>query len=698
MSFTREITIGNREIKLEFQKYAKQANSAVMVTCGDTQILVTVCAEKEAKPGTDFFPLGVDYIEKSYAAGRIPGGFRKREGRPGDKETLIARVIDRPLRPCFPEGYRNETVITCIVVSYDEKTSTAPLCVLGASAALMASDIPFDGPVAALHVGMKDGDYVLDPIAEGEENLELDLNLACKEDAVLMVEAGANFLSEEKMLEAINYSHNLMQPLIELQKEIRKEIGKEKMQPKQVGIIDPELFSKVEAAAKDKLIDAMGIANKQERSKTVSQICADMKTELNTEGTDSMAGAIGDCLKKIQSNHMRSMILDDKKRIDGRAPNDVRQITCEIGNLKRAHGSSLFTRGETQALASVTLGAAEDMQRTDSLDSGDLKERFFLHYNFPPFSVGEARMMRNPGRREIGHGALAQRALEPIIPDFHEFGYTMRVVSEVLESNGSSSMATVCSGSMALLDAGVPIKAPIAGIAMGLVKEGEKYTVLSDILGDEDHLGDMDFKVCGNSEGITALQMDIKIGGITQEIMGEALSQAKEGRLHILGKMAEATTKPGELADNAPRIFKLKVGNDKIRDLIGPGGKNIKRITADTGVKIDIDDNGIISIVAPDATSAEAAKSMIRSSTTNPEVGEVYLGKVVRVVDFGAFIELRPGMEGLCHISQLDEARVKKVEDILKNGDEVMVKILDIDRQGRIKLSRKDAIGQKPTN
>ncbi|MFK7824989.1 MAG: polyribonucleotide nucleotidyltransferase [Oligoflexales bacterium] len=695
MSTIREVTINNRIIKFEFDKFAKQANGTVMVSSGGTQVLVTVCAAKEANPNTDFFPLGVDYIEKSYAVGKIPPGFVKREGKPGDLATLTARVLDRPLRPCFPKDFRNETVITATVLSYEFGYSPSTLALMGASTALMISDIPFDGPVAGLRLGLKDGQYLIDP-PEGAEG-DLDLNIACKPDAVLMVEAGANFLSEQEMLDAIEHAHDAMKPLFDMQLEVQKEIGKPKWElaPKAE---NSELLAQVKEVAQPLLREFFAISNKQTRNEALSKGKADVVERLNPENDPSLATEIKELWSKLKSEHMRSMILKDKVRIDQRGLKDIRTISCETNILQSAHGSSLFTRGETQALASVTLAADEDQQRIETLWDSDHRQRFMLHYNFPPFCVGEARMQRSPGRREIGHGTLARKALIPVIPEVSKFGYTIRIVSETLESNGSSSMAAVCSGTMALMQAGVPIKEPVAGIAMGLVKEEEEYSILSDILGDEDHLGDMDFKVCGTADKITALQMDIKIGGITKDIMREALEQAKEGRLHILGKMNATISQPEEeVAPHAPRIFKLKIKQDKIRDLIGPGGKSIKKITSETGVKMDIEEEGLISIVAPNATAAQAAKSMIRAFTSNPQVGDVFLGKAVRLTDFGVFIEIKPGLDGLCHITQLSDQKVKNTEEVLKLGDEVLVKVIDIDRQGRIKLSRKEAFGQKPS-
>ena len=694
MSLIREVMINDRTIRFEFNKFAKQANGSVMVTSGKTQVLVTVCAAQEAAPDVDFFPLGVDYIEKAYAVGKVPAGFVKREGKPGELATLTARVIDRPLRPCFPKGYRNETVVTATVLSYEHGHSPASLALTGASAALMVSDIPFDGPVASLRLGMKDGQYLIDP-PEGQEG-DLDLNIACKPDAVLMVEAAANFLTEEQMLEAIAVAHNSMKPFFDMQLEVRQEIGKPKWDIA-ADPVDEALVDRVAGFGIPLLKEAFVISDKIMRGRALSEAGKKVIAELNPEADAKKTAAIRCAWGACKSRYMRQMILKDRVRIDQRNLDQVRPISCETGLIEKAHGSSLFTRGETQALATVTLAAEEDQQRLETMWNQDGRQRFMLHYNFPPFCVGEARMQRSPGRREIGHGHLARRALLPVIPELEDFGFTIRLVSETLESNGSSSMAAVCSGTMALMQAGVPIKAPVAGIAMGLIKEGDDYAILSDILGDEDHLGDMDFKVCGTAEAITALQMDIKIGGLNQDIMKEALAQARQGRLHILEKLkAEIAAPAAEVAPHAPRIFRLKIRQDKIRDLIGPGGKNIKRITSETSVRMDIDDHGLIAIVAPDAASAQAAKSMIRAFTSTPQVGDVYLGKAVRLTDFGVFIEIKPGVDGLCHITQLSDQKIKSADEVVKAGDEVLVKVVDIDRQGRIKLSRKEAFGEKP--
>jgi polyribonucleotide nucleotidyltransferase len=694
MSLVKEVQVGNKTIKFEFNKYAKQAAGSVMVSCGDTQVLVAVCAADDPKADQDFFPLTVDYFERFYATGRIPGGFFKRETKPSDHEVLMSRVIDRPLRPLFPEHFLNDVMVTCTVMSYDPAHNPAPLALMGASACLMISDVPFDGPVAALRIGMKDGQYILDP-KTGDEG-DLDLNIAAKPGALLMVEAGANFLTEEQMLDAINHAHKLMEPVFAMQIALQKEIGKEKRKVSPPAW-DAEVVKKVNEMATPMTKKAFMIQAKTERKNALSVLTKDVLSAANPTGDSSTSKQIKKMLEEVQFKVMRGTIIEERKRIDGRGLTDIRPIACEVGVLKRPHGSALFTRGETQALASVTLGSADDEQRLDNLATPGAFKNFMLHYNFPGYSVGECKPNRGPGRREVGHGALAERALLQVMPDKSKFGYTVRLVSEILESNGSSSMASVCAGTMALLKAGVPIQEPVAGIAMGLIKEGDKFAILSDILGDEDHLGDMDFKVCGGQNGITALQMDIKIGGLTREILTQALAQAKEGRRHILGKMALAITTPGELSDYAPRIFQVKIKPDRVRDLIGPGGKNIKKIVADTGVKLDVTDDGMISIVAMDVPSAEAAKKMIRSVTSDPEIGAIYLGVVKKIMDFGAFVEIKPGTEGLCHISQLDNARVERTEDVCKEGDEMLVKVLEIDRQGKIKLSRKEALGKKPT-
>lgn len=695
MSLIKEVQVGGKTVTFEFQKYAKQANGSTLVTCGDTQVLVTVCASDEPKDGQDFFPLTVDYVEKFYAVGKIPGGFVKRETRPSERENLTARVIDRPLRPSFPKDYLCDTHIVATVMSYDGENHPAILALLGASTALMISDIPFNGPVAALRVGYKNGEFVLNgPINDPES--ELELNIAANPDAVLMVEASANFLSEQKMIDAITFAHDSMKPIFEMQEQVQKEIGV----PKRDLVVeqtDQSLWDKVQSAGKAPTLDAFAVKDKQMRGKALKAVGKKLKQELNPEGNSETGHKVQEYYEKLKYNLMRSMILDDKVRIDGRSFSDIRPISCETGIIRRTHGSALFTRGETQSICTVTLGSAEDEQRIDTILTPGLSKGFMLHYNFPPFSVGEARPLRAPGRREIGHGTLAENALTAVLPTKRDFGYTIRLVSEITESNGSSSMATVCGGTMAMLDAGVPLKAPVAGIAMGLVKEGDKYAVLSDILGDEDHLGDMDFKVTGSEEGITALQMDIKIDGLPRQILEEALEQAKQGRKFILGKIRECIETPNEISEWAPRIFQISIKTDKIKDLIGPGGKTIKQLVADFGVKIDIEDKGIVSIIAPDNETAEAVKKQIRAITADPVVGDIVMGTVKRIMDFGAFVEIKPGTEGLLHISQLEDRRVAQVSDVVQEGEQVMVKILDVDRQGKIKLSRKEALGKKPT-
>lgn len=693
MSIIKQVQVGDLNIKLEFQKFAKQANASVMVTCDDTQILVTVCAADNPTKGQDFFPLTVDYFEKFYAAGKIPGGFFKREAKPSDRETLMARVIDRSLRPCFPKEYLCETFITVTVVSYDSRHHPAPLAILGASCALMISDIPFNGPVGALYIGADENtNFIIDP---GELNLtKLDLIVAARPGGILMVEAGSNFLTEEQIINAIEFAQASMSSLFSIQLELQKEIGCNKRQIP-VKQVDSQIKNFIDSK-KNQIIDIFNIKEKKQRNKSFSTLLQSIILELNPDEDIEKSVEIKEYFEHIKSDYMRSLIINEQKRIDGRVLEEIRPINCEIGVLKRPHGSALFTRGETQALASITLGAAEDEQRLDNLVTPEATKRFILHYNFPPFSVGEARPHRSTGRREIGHGALAERALKNVIPSEEEFGYTIRLVSEILESNGSSSMATVCAGTLALLHAGVPIKTPIAGVAMGLIKDNEKFFILTDILGDEDHLGDMDFKVCGSLNGITALQMDIKVDGISKEILIKALDQAKKAREFILQKITSTIDKPAKLSDYAPKIFNLKIKPDKIKDLIGPNGKHIKKIIANTGVKINIEEDGCVVIVANDNSAAEEAKKLIRQYTTDPEIGEIFLGTIKKVLDFGVIVELKPGVEGLCHISQLENKRIQNIFDTYSEGMEILVKVIDIDNNGRLKLSRKDAMGSKP--
>lgn len=691
-SIIEKIEVGGRQIELEAEKFARQADGAVMVTGGNTQVLVTVCGEDEDSDN-DFFPLTVDYIEKYYAAGRIPGGYNKREARPSSLEMVTARVIDRTLRPNFPKGFMRNTQVICTVLSFDPEYDPAVLSLLGASAALTISGIPFLEPVAGLRIGANAADeFTIFP--NEEEMKTLDLFLSAKEKALVMVEATANFLNEQKVLEAMTFGHNTLQPMLAAQQRLREQCGKDKQE-----FVTKELDAQLKEEIKDQHLDAIATAlqvkEKTARRKKLKMVKKDILAAYEENERTAEAAEV---YEELVYEHVRGLILRDKTRIDGRAPADIRPLSCEVGVLKAPHGSALFTRGETQALATVTLGSGDDEQRYETLSSQNSSRHFMLHYNFPPFSVGETRRLMGLSRREIGHGYLAERALSHVMPEQSDFGYTIRVVSDVLESNGSSSMASVCAGTMALLCAGVPIKRHVAGVAMGLVSDGDEPVVLSDILGDEDHLGDMDFKVCGDEKGISALQMDIKIAGLDQETLSKALEQARQGRLTILRKLQETVSKPHDLPLNAPRIISIKVSESKIRDLIGPGGKMIKKLTAETGTKIDIEDNGVVRVASPDLARAEAAKAMILAIVTDPEIGSVHLGLVKKTTEFGAFVEIKPGVEGLCHISQLEDHRVEKVTDVLKEGDEVMVKVIEIDRQGRLKLSRKEAFGQSPVN
>ena len=708
MYIKESVTIGGKELSIETGKMAKQADGAVVVRYGDTMVLVTAVANENPREGVDFLPLTVEYTEKTAAAGKIPGGYFKREGRPTEKEILTCRLIDRPSRPLFPKMWRNETQVIGTVLSFDKENPSDVLAMVGASCALHLSDIPWAGPYAAVRVaraGAAEGHrFIVNPTFAETEASDLDIVVAANRDAIVMVEGGAGQLSEEVMIDALLFAHQSCQPILDLIEKLRAATGKEKrvfVQKEK----DPALAARVAELGQDKMRQAVQIKEKQARYSTVAEVekqlleqllqeknASTLEAAVQKELTKEINGAIHDLHKKI----VRKMTVDEGFRIDGRKHDEIRQITCEVGLIPRTHGSSLFTRGETQALVSTTLGTAQDVQRIDSL-MGDVTKRFMLHYNFPPFSTGEAKMMRSASRREIGHGHLAERALARILPTYEDFPYTIRVVSEILESNGSSSMASVCGGCLSLMDAGVPILEPVAGIAMGLIKEGAEIAVLSDILGDEDHLGDMDFKVTGTKHGITALQMDIKIQGLSREILQKALHQAKQGRLFILGKMAEALGAPREeLSKHAPRIFTINIKPDRIRDVIGPGGKMIRAIIEQTGVAIDVEDDGTISIASSDDTSAKKAIDIIKGLTTEPEVGQFYMGVVRRIVDFGAFVEILPGTDGLIHISELDNKRVAKVTDVLKEGDEVMVKVISIDRQGKIRLSRKEALGATP--
>ena len=690
---TVQVECGGRTISISTGKMAKQANGAVVVRSGDTVVLVTAVAAKSSKEGQDFFPLTVNYQEKAYAGGKIPGGFFKREGRPSENETLTSRLIDRPIRPLFPEHFLNETQVMATVVSADHDNDPAILSMIGASAALEISDIPFSGPIAGVKVGRIEGRFIANPTADELERSDIEIIVAASRDAVIMVEGGAATVSEEDMLEAVFFGHASVQPILSAQEELRKMAGVAKRETPQIEV-DEDLKARVRELGYDKIKEAVRVRSKVERHNRIDAIIDEVLSMLDEDG--ERAKEIKGFLDDFAYELVREHILKDGVRIDGRDSRSIRLITSEVGLLPRAHGSALFTRGETQALVASTLGTSIDEQRIDSL-YGENRKRFLLHYNFPPFSVGETSFRLAPGRREIGHGMLAERALERVLPKHEEFPYTIRIVSDVLESNGSSSMATVCGGSLAMMDAGIPICSPVAGIAMGLIKEDDDVAILSDILGDEDHLGDMDFKVAGTAEGVTALQMDIKISGVSREIMRKALAQAREGRLHILDRMAETISKSREeLSPYAPRITTIFIKTEKIRDVIGTGGKNIRGITEATGVTIDIEDSGKINIASSDQDACDRAIKMIRDLTAEAEEGKLYMGTVKKIMEFGAFVEIFPGTDGLVHISELDKERVKNVTDILKEGDKVLVKCIGIDKQGKIKLSRKEALGAIP--
>lgn len=686
--------LSGRVLTIEAGKLAKQAGGAVTVSYGETVVLVTAVGSVQVREGIDFLPLTVDYREMLYAAGRIPGSFFRREiGRPSEKETLTSRLIDRPLRPLFPKGYRYETQVIATVLSVDQENEPDILALIGASAALEMSDIPFAGPIAGVRVGRINGQLVLNPTSVQLADSDINIVVAGSKNAIVMVEGGGQVVPEEVMLEAIFFAHEGLQPILQLQAEIREAVGKPKRVVPDV-VEDEALKTRIMEIAGDDLRRAITIGAKMERGERLRAI-EQMVVSALLPDYEGREGEIKKLFYVLEKETVRAMIVKEKRRIDGRGFKDIRPISCEVGVLPRTHGSALFTRGETQVIAVTTLGTSEDEQRIESL-SGTTFRRFMLHYNFPPFCVGEVRMMRGPGRRDIGHGALAERAIAVVLPAQEEFPYTIRLVSDVLESNGSSSMATVCGASLSLMDAGVSIKTMVAGIAMGLIKEGEEIIVLTDILGDEDHLGDMDFKVAGTDQGITALQMDIKIKGLTKEIMKTALEQAREARLFILGKMREVIQQPREaLSIYAPKIVTIHINPEKIRDIIGPGGKVIRQITGETGAKIEVEDDGSVRIISPNDEVLERALAWIKDIVREPEVGELYLGKVKKIMDFGAFVEILPGLDGLIHISQLDTQRVNKVTDILREGDEVMVKVIEIDNQGKVKLSRKAALGQQ---
>ncbi len=686
----KEFQYGEHTVKLETGAIARQASGAVMCSMGDTQVLVTCVAMKEAVEGRDFFPLTVNYQERTYAAGKIPGGFFRREGRPSEKETLTSRLIDRPLRPLFPKGFKNETQVVATVVSLDPEIDAELVAMIGAAAAVSLSGAPFNGPLGAARVGYKDGEYLLNPSLSTLAESDLDLMVAGTEDAILMVESEAKLLSEEVMLGAVMFGHEQFQSVIKAIAELKAEAGVEDWAwsaPEE----DTALAEAVAAAGETALTEAYQISEKLVRYDALNGIRADIVAKLSDEEAEQSwsAGEIEAAVGKLEKRIVRGRIIDGHPRIDGRDTRTVRPIDVKAGVLARTHGSALFTRGETQALAITTLGTARDAQIIDAIE-GERKEHFMLHYNFPPYCVGETGMVGSPKRREIGHGRLAKRGVAAVMPSVEEFPYTIRVVSEITESNGSSSMASVCGSSLSMMDAGVPLKAPVAGVAMGLIKEENKFAVLTDIMGDEDHLGDMDFKVAGSAEGVTALQMDIKITGITKEIMEQALQQANEARLHILGEMNKVISAPNEeMSDYAPRYITMRINPDKIRDVIGKGGATIRSITEETGASIDITDDGVVKIASTDNAAGKEAQRRIEQLTADVEVGVVYEGRVAKLMDFGAFVNILPGKDGLVHISQISDERVEKVSDKLSEGDVVKVKVLEVDKQGRIRLSMK---------
>ncbi len=687
----KEFTLGGHQVRLETGRIARQASGAVLVSMGETAVLVTAVGRKDVKPGQSFFPLTVNYQERFYAGGRIPGGFFKREGRPTEKETLTSRLIDRPLRPLFPKGFLNEVQVIATVMSIDPEIDPDIPAMIGASAALAISGLPFNGPIGCARVGYIEGEYVINPSRTQLADSQLDLVVAGTADAILMVESEAKVLSEDVMLGAVLHGHDAMQDTIRVIQELAAEVGKPRWDFTPAAA-DETLVEKVRATIGDKLSAAYDIAEKMQRQEQLALVRGELVEALcSGEEPEHDAEDVLGIFAKLEKALVRGRILEGQPRIDGRDTRTVRPISVEVGVLPRAHGSALFTRGETQAIVATTLGTGRDAQIIDAIE-GEYKDQFMLHYNFPPYCVGEAGFMGGPKRREIGHGRLARRGIAAVLPplDSSEFPYTLRVVSEITESNGSSSMASVCGTSLALMDAGVPTRGAVAGVAMGLILEGDRFAVLTDILGDEDHLGDMDFKVAGTQDGVTALQMDIKVAGITREIMQQALDQAREGRLHILGEMAHAISTPREeMSDYAPRITTIKIDSDRIRDVIGKGGATIRSITEETGTTIDIDDDGTIRIAAVDGRQAQAAIKRIDELTKDIEVGAVYEGKVVRIMDFGAFVSLMPGKDGLVHISQISNERVENVSSVLSEGDVVKVKVLEVDKQGRVRLSMK---------
>jgi polyribonucleotide nucleotidyltransferase len=687
---TRDISVGGRTISLETGRMAKQADGAVIVRMGDTMVLVTACADATPREGVDFLPLTCDYKENTYASGRIPGGFFKREGKPPEKEVLTSRLIDRPIRPLFPSGWRNESQIIALVISADTENDSDVLAITGASAALALSSIPQKRTIAGVRVGHADGDFVINPTFEQRKRSTLDLIVAGSKDGIVMVEAGAKEVPEEQMVQALERAHAAIKEIVAGIDALAAQAGKTKRVPALKKEISKDFIKEVEDQVLGLLTDAMRIKDKLENYSTVDKVVNGFVASLPEGEADKKADAKS-ILKDLKEKVLRDEILERGRRLDGRKFDEIRNITIEVGVLPRTHGSCLFTRGETQALVTATLGTADDQQKVETVD-GETWKRFMLHYNFPPFSVGEVKFMRGPGRREIGHGALAERSLASMMPAEETFPYTVRVVSDILESNGSSSMASVCGGSLAMMDAGVPLKAPVAGVAMGLVMNEAtgKHAILSDIAGAEDHYGDMDFKVTGTAAGITALQMDIKVSGVTTEIMRKALEQARQGRMHILGKMqATLAQSRSDVSTHAPRIITIRIPVDKIRDVIGPGGKMIRSIIERTGVKIDVEDDGRVNVASADETSAQKAISIIQELTATPELNKTYLGKIQRITDFGAFVEIMPGTDGLLHVSEIANHRVKDVRDELKEGEQILVKVINIDPTGKIRLSRK---------
>ncbi len=683
--------IGGRKLTLESGEMAKQADGAVVVTYGDT-VIIAAAVSSGIREGIDFFPLTVDYREKFYAGGKIPGGFFKREGRPTEKETLTSRLIDRPLRPLFPPGFKEDTEVISMALSADIANDPDILALIGSSAALTVSDIPFLGPVGAVRMGRVGGKLILNPTVAELQDSELNIVLAGKEDSIVMVEGGGEEIPEEVLLEAFEEGHKAIQTIVRMQQTLQQALGRPKREfdsPEQ----DPELAERLKAHVGERMAETILIKEKQERKTRMGTLRQEVLDSLGGDSED-LTKKLKGLFKDLESQELRRLIIEQGVRADGRGLKDIRSITGRVSALPRTHGSALFTRGETQALVTVTLGTSQDEQRLDNLETRDFHKTFMLHYNFPPFCTGEVKPIRGPGRREIGHGALAERALRPVLPPHDQFPYTIRIVSEILESNGSSSMATVCGGSLALMDAGAPIRSAVAGIAMGLIQEEGRAFILTDILGQEDHLGDMDFKVAGTRKGVTGIQMDIKVqGGLTLEVMREALAQAHEARLFVLDRMDEVLTEPrANLSAYAPRILTVRVPPARVRDVIGPGGKVVRGIVERTGVSIDIEDDGSITIASVDESAAQAAVAIIQDLTQEAEIGKIYHGTVKKIMDFGAFVEIFPGTDGLVHISQLAPGRVNKVTDVLNEGDEVDVKVLDVDRQGKIRLSRKDAL------